>query len=133
MFLPKIDISKLSFFISSRIEMTGSNSNFIGGLVGPTHKPARIILLEFVRTFTGKFKTNRYTGHILTVDDLKTGTLSVDNEKAKLIVFLEGGYKNLSSSLHPKYLLTLLHQMCVLGVVRLTNDLKEKQSYYHIK
>ena len=52
--------------------MTGSNSNFTGGLVGPTHNPARMILLEFIQTFTGKVETNRYTGHILTVDDLKT-------------------------------------------------------------
>ena len=53
--------------------------------MGPTHRPARIMLLEFIRTFTGKFKTTRYTGHMLTVEDLKIGTPSVDNENAKLI------------------------------------------------
>jgi len=53
-------------------------------LVCLTHKPARIILPEFIQIFADKFKTTRYTGHILTVADLKIGTPSVDKENALL-------------------------------------------------
>jgi len=54
----------------------------MGGLVDPTHSPAKMILSAFIHTSCGILNTTKYTGHKLVLHDLNAGTPPVHKVKS---------------------------------------------------
>ena len=52
----------------------GSNRHGVGGLLGPTQSPQKMIFSGFIRILAGRFNMTKYTDHKPTGDDLKIST-----------------------------------------------------------